>query len=70
MAEVILVRATGVHLERAELVRIVLSACGIHPVQSVEPVTVELLSLSRVVRVNMDLFPLKSRPQLKLQLKT
>lgn len=70
MAEVILVRAGGVHVEGAELVGVVLSAGRIHPLQCAESVTVEALSLGRVVDVNVDLFPLKSRPKLKLQLET
>lgn len=69
MAEVILVRASGVHLEGAELVRVVLSAGGIQPVEGAESVAVEALSIGRVVDVNVDVFPLKSRPQSKLQLK-
>lgn len=70
MAEVILVRAGSMHLEGAELVGVVLSAGGIHPVEGVESVAVKTLSFGRVVDVNMDLFPLKSWPQSKLQLKT
>lgn len=69
MAEVILVRAGGVHLNRAELVRVILPAGGIHPIKGAEPMAVETFSLGRVVDVNMDLFPLKGWPQSKLQLK-
>lgn len=69
MAEVILVRAGTVHLQGAELVRVVLFASGIHPIKDAESVTFEALFLGRVVDVNVDLFSLKSWPQSKLQLK-
>lgn len=69
MVEVILVRAGSEHLEGAELVRVVLSDGGIHPIKSAESVAVETLSVGRVVDMNTHTFPLKSRPQSKLQLK-
>lgn len=70
MAEVILVRACDLHLKGAELVRVILSASGIHPIEDAESVAAETLPLRRVVNMNVDLFPLKSRTQSKLQLKT
>lgn len=66
VAEVILVRACHVHLQRAELIRVVLSTSGIDPVEGAETVAIKPSPLSWVVDVNMDLFPLKSWPKSKL----